>query len=61
MGHMAMPSMAELDQQVGMLTISREVFVGRVALLKDRGLIINTADFDPSRDDMLAWIMRNFI
>lgn len=61
MGHLAAPLVAELDKQVKMLMISREVFAGRVALLKDRGLIINTMDFSPSRDDMLAWITRNFI
>lgn len=41
--------------------ISREVFAGRVALFKDKGLIINMVDFDPSRDDMLAKVTRNFI
>lgn len=61
MGHLAVPPEADLDKQVSVLTISREVFAGRVALLKDRGFIINTVDFDPSRDDMLAWITRNFI
>lgn len=60
MGHLAMPPEAELDK-VGMLTTSWEVFAGRMALLKDRGLIINTVDFDPSRDDMLAWITQNLI
>lgn len=37
------------------------MFAGRVALLKEHGLIINIVDFNPSRDLMLEWVTKKFI
>lgn len=41
--------------------LNREVFAGHVAQLQERSLIINTVDFNLSRDMMLEWITANFI
>lgn len=57
-GHL--PSLP-LKDQVNRLTISRNVFEGRVVRLYERGLIINTMDFNRSRDKMLEWVTTNFI
>lgn len=53
-GHLPTPSLDNLGDQVDMLSISRNIFARRVAHLQERGLIVNTVDFNLSRDNMLA-------
>lgn len=59
-GHLPALPMDDLGHQVNRLTLNREVFAGRVACLQDRGLIINTVNFNPSRDMMLEYWITNF-
>lgn len=54
--HMKIRPTEERGQQGDKLKISRGVFAGRVVRLQERGLIINTIDFDPSREMMLEWV-----
>lgn len=61
LGHLPPPPVTSLGKQVSTLTIDRDVFARRIACLKDRGVIINTVDFNPSREMMLEWITTNFI
>lgn len=60
-GHIPSQLVEDLGAQVNKLTINRDVFAGRVALLQERGLIINTIDFNISRDLMLEWVTKKFI
>lgn len=59
--HILPPPVADLGEQVGKLRISRDVFAGRVALLQERGLVINTVDSNPSCDVMMDWLTTNFV
>lgn len=46
---------------MGQLSISRDVFAGKVARLRERGLVINTVDANPSRDVLTEWLTANFV
>lgn len=60
-GHLPVATVDDLGCQVSRLTLIRDVFAGWVAHLQERGLTINTVDFNPSRDMMLEWVTTNFM
>lgn len=61
LGHLQPPPVTSLGKKVSMLTIDRDIFARRIARLRDRGMIINTVDFNPLREAMLKWVTANFI
>lgn len=60
-GHLLSLPVEDLGEQVSRVMIKWDVFIDSVALLQERGLIINIVDFNPSRDVMLEWVTKNFV